>query len=354
MIKFIHTADIHLGSAMNTRLPAGKSEERRREVRATFGRMADYAAENAFNGVLICGDAFDSDRPLKKDKEYFYNVIKVHPDLQFFYLRGNHDVGESYTEELPNLKTFSREWTYYSYGDVIIAGIELYEGNIQSFYSTLSLDPVKTNIVLLHGQISEGEGAGLINLLKLRGRNIDYLALGHVHSFKSGRLDDRGVYAYSGCLEGRGFDETGTKGFIALQAGHAVYSQFVPFASRTVREVVCDISPCRDWPSAARAALAACPDSPRDMLRVILKGEVSFDNTTLAADVQKELEPRFYCVSVKDATRRAIDPAALAADRTLKGAFVRAVLAAGGYSGEQKSLIINAGLKALSGRGDEL
>ena len=90
------------------------------------------------------------------------------------------------------------------------------------------------------------------------------------------------------------------------------------------------------------------------MLRVILKGEVSFDNTTLAADVQKELEPRFYCVSVKDATRRAIDPAALAADRTLKGAFVRAVLAAGGYSGEQKSLIINAGLKALSGRGDEL
>lgn len=352
MLKFIHTADIHLGSAMNTRLPAEKSAERRREVRATFGRMADYAAEGAFNGILICGDAFDSDRPLKKDKEYFYNVVKVHPEINFFYLRGNHDVSQSYTEVLPNLKTFSHEWTYYDYGDVVVAGIELYEGNAQSFYSTLRLDHVKTNIVMLHGQIAEGNGE--INLARLRGKNIDYLALGHVHSFKSGRLDDRGVFAYCGCPEGRGFDEAGVKGFVELQAGRTVYSRFVPFASRTVNQIVCDVSDCPDWSAAARAAMAACPRSPRDIMQVILKGNVGFDNSTLAADVQKELEPHFYCVSVKDNTHLRTDAASLAADRTLRGAFVRAVLAADGYDAEMRMRIINAGAMALSGRGDEL
>ena len=128
MIKLLHCADIHLGSPL-AGLPADMREERRRELRATFGRMADYASEGGFAGILICGDAFDSDRPLKKDKEYFYNIVKLHPSLDFFYLRGNHDVGQSYTESLPNLKTFGTEWSYYTYGDVVVAGIELCESN---------------------------------------------------------------------------------------------------------------------------------------------------------------------------------------------------------------------------------
>ena len=44
-------------------------------------------------------------------------------------------------------------------------------------------------------------------------KNIDYLALGHVHEYRSGQLDGRGVWAYSGCPEGRGFDETGKNAF---------------------------------------------------------------------------------------------------------------------------------------------
>ena len=47
--------------------------------------------------------------------------------------------------------------------------------------------------------------------------NIDYLALGHIHSYKCHKLDKRGVYCYSGCLEGRGFDECGDKGFVLLE-----------------------------------------------------------------------------------------------------------------------------------------
>lgn len=51
----------------------------------------------------------------------------------------------------------------------------------------------------------------------LRGRGIDYLALGHVHSFRQEKLDEQGIWCYSGCLEGRGFDECGTKGYVMLE-----------------------------------------------------------------------------------------------------------------------------------------
>ncbi len=353
MIKLLHCADIHLGSPL-AGLPADMREERRRELRATFGRMADYASEGGFAGILICGDAFDSDRPLKKDKEYFYNIVKLHPSLDFFYLRGNHDVGQSYTESLPNLKTFGTEWSYYTYGDVVVAGIELCESNRLSMYSTLRLNPAKTNIVMLHGQLSRGHGDEDIDISKLRCRNIDYLALGHIHSFKSGRLDERGVYAYSGCPEGRGYDECGAKGFVALQAGRTVYSAFVPFAARTVHDVCVDISTCADWLSAARAAKSACPPSSKDMVRVTLKGEACFDCPSLAADVQKELEPHYRGVSVKDETRRRIDLSALAADPTLRGRFVREVMDAEGYTEPERRMIIDAGLRALEGREEEL
>ncbi len=355
MIKLIHCADVHLGSAMTSRLPAQKSAERRREIRATFGRMADYAEKNGCTAVLLCGDVFDSDRPLKKDKEYFYNVVKAHPAVDFLYLRGNHDGEQSYEETPKNLKTFSRAWQYYDYGDAVIAGAELCRENCLSIYSSLSLPRGRTNIVMLHGQIADGSGADKINLAKLRGKNIDYLALGHVHTFSSGRIDGRGVYAYSGCLEGRGFDETGAKGFIMLEVEDGrISSRFVPFASRTVHSCECDVSGCADWLAAARRAAVYLPRSRGDMLRITLTGEVEFDSTDLAGDVYKELEPHCYCLSVKDDTRAKIDMAALAADRSLKGEFVRSVLAEDGYTEERRARIIRAGLKALAGRGDEL
>lgn len=354
MIKFLHCADIHLGSALTSRLPADRAEERRREMRATFGRMADYAAANGCAAVLLCGDVFDGDRPFKRDKEYFYGVIKAHPDIQFYYLRGNHDCRQSYTEQLPNLKTFGGEWTYYDCGGVTIAGTELSPENCLSLYSSLSLDGRRVNIVMLHGQVAGSAGEGLINVNALRGRGIDYLALGHVHSFSGGRLDGRGVYAYSGCLEGRGYDEQGQKGFVMLEVdGGRVNSTFVPFASRTVSGCVCDISTCPDWASAMRAGMAAAPRSPGDMVRLTLVGEAHFDASTLAADLQKELEGRYFSASVVDETRPALALSSLARENTLRGAFVRAALASD-YPEERKQGIIAAGLKALSGREDEL
>ena len=91
MTRFIHCADIHLGSKMEAKLPSLKVDERRRELRQTFEKMIEYARANGVRAILMSGDVFDSDRPLRRDKEFFYSAVKGNPDIDFLYLRGNHD-----------------------------------------------------------------------------------------------------------------------------------------------------------------------------------------------------------------------------------------------------------------------
>ncbi len=341
-MKIIHSADIHLGAPING-FPKEVSEGRKREVRNTFLRMVDYARENGVKVILLSGDVFDRDKPFKKDVDFFYGVIENNPDMDFLYLRGNHD-SEGERRQFSNLKTFSTEWQSYEYGDVVISGIELVSENSVSLYSTLSLNAKKKNIVMLHGQIG-----GEINLVKLRKKNIDYLALGHIHSYAEGSVDGRGRYAYSGCLEGRGFDETGVKGFVLLDIEDKLVHTFKPFSQRSIEEIRLDVSNFKDGYSMARLAREKIPFKKENVYRIELVGEIDAQTEGFAADVQRVLESECAYISVKDKTKKKIDYTAYDGDNSLKGEFVRTVLESG-YTEEEKAQIIAYGLKALVGR----
>ncbi len=350
-MRIIHCADVHLGSRMN-KLPKDKAEERAREMRLSFERMISYAKREGIDTVLLAGDVFDSDRPFKKDKEFFYGAVRRNSDITFFYLRGNHDGKESYTEEIENLKTFGSDWTGYTLGwNVVLSGIEIDACNCVSMYSTLNLDPDNVNIVMLHGQAGESSGEGRINLLKLKNKGIDYLALGHVHSQGKKALDERGISVYSGCLEGRGFDETGEKGFMVYDTDTKEVS-FVPFACRTVEQTDFDISGAEDGYSASQRIKSAINIDEKNLLRLNLVGEIDFVDDSLAADVEKYLSDICYFVSVKDKTRLKTDYSAFRDSLSLKGEFVRLVTAEE-LDEEDRQRILDVGMKALSGEKDQ-
>ena len=350
-MKFVHCADIHLGSKIAAKLPPEKTEERKAEVRAAFKNMVEKAAGYGAKVIVLAGDVFDSDRPLKKDKEFFYSVVKNNPDIDFLYLRGNHDNLESYSEDLDNLKTFTNEWSGYSYGNVVFYGLETAAENYSSMYSSLKLDPAKINIVILHGQKSDSVGKDKINIAKLKNKNIDYLALGHIHSVNFGRIDERGVYAYPGCLEGRGFDETGAKGFILVDTeGGKINAGFVENSVRKTDEFTVDISAANDVYEAYRIVKSNINAQKSDLLRIVLKGEISFDGEGLKGEIERLLSGEYYFVSVKDDTLRKFDAEKIAGDNSLKGEFIRLVLADETIDGEKKQKVISVGLKALSDR----
>ncbi len=342
-MKIIHCADLHLGAKIEG-FPKELSEKRKTEVRRTFLRTVEYAKTNGVSLILLSGDIFDREKPYKKDADFFYGVVKDNPEIDFLYLKGNHDE-RGIVPNLPNLKSFSTEWSYYRYGNLTVAGSELKKENARSYYSTLSLRENEVNIVMLHGQLGEE-----INLGKLREKNIDYLALGHIHSFSEGRLDDRGRYAYSGCLEGRGFDETGVKGFVLIEVAQGVEFSFIPFSRRHIRRYEVDVSNLLEGRAMAKKIREEVSFNKEDIYRVELIGEVDAEVEEFVGDICAYLEGVCAFLSVKDYTKKKIDYAAYEYDLSLKGEFVRAVKNCEEYDEGEKAQIIAYGLRALSGR----
>jgi DNA repair exonuclease SbcCD nuclease subunit len=344
-MKIIHSADIHLGAPISN-FPKHVSDERKREVRNTFLRMVDFARQQGVKVIMLSGDVFDRDKPYKKDVDFFYGVVEKNPDIDFLYLRGNHDqAGEE--RALPNLKIFSSAWQSYTYGELVISGIEILPENSSSLYSTLSLDVNKKNIVMLHGQLG-----GEINLTKLRDKNIDYLALGHIHEYSEGEIDRRGRYAYSGCLQGRGFDETGVKGFVLLSVEDKISYEFIPFSQWGIEKCQLDVSGLSDSYSVYLRAKAEIPFKKDSIYRVELVGEIDaeVEMDAIVLDVTRSLSASCAHVRIKDKTKKKIDYTAYDGDNSLKGEFVRTVRESGEYTEEQKAQIIAYGLKALAGR----
>ncbi len=349
-MKIIHCADVHLGSPLNHISDRQKIENRKQEVRTTFKNVVEYAKDVGASVIMLSGDVFDSNRPFKKDKEFFYSVVKNNPDIDFLYLRGNHDREEGFEEEYQNLKTFSNEWSFYEYGQVKIYGLEMTNDNYVSMYNTFSASISDFNIVMLHGQTSDTTQKDLININKLKGKNIDYLALGHVHSYSEVKLDDRGVYVYSGCPEGRGFDETGKKGIVLLTLENGeCKSEFVPMAIRETFLIKVDCTGLKDAFEIYSRIKEIAKTPKKDMLRVELFGEVDFDTEGLEEEISSLLHDYSYLNSIKDRTVRRFDVSGIEDDLSIKGEFIKKVLSSE-LDDESKKRVISLGLKALSGR----
>ncbi len=348
-MKLIHCADIHLGSALSARLPREKAQLRKNELRQSLRAMVDYAREQEIGVILLSGDVFDSDHPSKKDKAFFYSVVKNNPTIDFLYLKGNHDQAKLYDEELPNLKTFGAAWQCYRYGCVAIWGLELGRENMDTLYDTLSLSPADTNVVMLHGQVSDSTGEDRIVLPRLRSKGIDYLALGHIHSYTLDKLDERGIWCYSGCLEGRGYDEPGEKGFVVLDTEDPRHPVFHPQSQRVIRKVEVDISGCEDEYQVSRRVAEFLPEKEEDYLRLELIGEIAFDGGDLTADLTGALEGRYFGVSVKNRTVRRFDIQEYEDEISLAGEFIRQVRSLS-LPAEEEQAVMDLGLRALSGR----
>ena len=350
-MKFIHCSDIHLDSRMEHNLPASQARERNAEICATFGRLADFAAQQDVVAVIIAGDLFDSQRVTARTAGFVLDTIRNTPGVDFLYLRGNHDVSGFEGMELPgNFKTFDSEWTYYRYGDVVIGGMDVEREKWISCYEELDLPENTLNIVTLHGQVSTQPGEELIALPKLKKKNIDYLALGHIHSHQLGKLDDRGTWCYCGCLEGRGFDECGEKGFVLLHAeNRQIRTEFLPFARRRTEEISVDITDLTTVSQILQAMEESSAEiSGENLVKFTLTGTYTLDTQKDMSFLNKMMEGKFYYHKIKDESRLKIEKETYEHDISLKGEFIRLVMASD-KTEEEKERIICCGIRALSG-----
>lgn len=352
-MKFIHCADLHLDSKMETNLPPVKARERKKEILNTFEKMVDYANQNQVQAIIIAGDMFDTERITNLTKTRVLNVIRKNKNVDFLYLAGNHDENNfiATIQDLPeNLKVFNDCWSSFLYGNVKISGVVLTKDNCASVYELLDLSPENINIVAMHGQIVKSgtkTNEDSILLSKLKNKNIDYLALGHIHSYTSEPLDKRGIFAYSGCLEGRGFDELGEKGFVLLDVDEkSIKSQFISFAKRTLIEVEYDISDADNWFDIENQIIEKVKDiDNKNLLKITLKGKYGLSLEKHISMLEQKLE-RFYFVKIKDMSVLKVSSVDIENDVSLRGEFIKKVMESN-LTEEEKEQTILVGLKAL-------
>lgn len=355
-MKIIHTADLHLDSNLTTNLSGDKKTTRKNELLLTFKNLVEYANEENVEAIIIAGDFFDKKTVSQKTKKFVFSLINTYSHIKFFYLCGNHDenLPVLFGEEVPqNLFIFGEEVTSFKLNNVVISGVELSYTNYKSFYDNINLNENDINIFVLHGQVdgkAKQDSFENINLKQLANKNINYLALGHYHSFQTGVIDKRGTYCYSGCLEGRGFDETGKKGFVLLEVlNNKLQFNFIPFAQREIVEVFVDITNKTSHLESEKQIRNATKDIlPSSLVRVVLNGEVTINEKVDINYLQALFEKDFYFVKFYNNTKLKININDYKNDISLKGEFIRSVLNSK-MPEHQKEEVILTGLNALLG-----
>lgn len=356
-MKLIHTADLHLDSPLTANLVGKERVARKTELLQTFQRLVDTAEAQNVQAILIAGDFFDATQTTQKTKQYVYDIITTHPNLEFYYLCGNHD--ENLTAfagvELPeNLFVFSDVVTTYKIGDyVTVTGVELNEDNYKTVYDNIALSQDLVNIVMLHGQV---EGASnnyeTLRLQKLKDLPISYLALGHYHKFQTGKLNNKADYCYAGCLEPRGFDEIGPKGYVLIDISedNKLGYEFVPFSKRTIWEIEVNMTKLETVLNQEKAVdFATKHIAAKDWVRVVLVGDVALDTRLDLEHLQTVFADKFANFELKNKTQLKYDAEKLKANVSVEGEFVRTVLQSA-ESQEMQQQIIKTGLDVLYGK----
>ena len=404
MVKLIHTADLHLDSAFRSRFTKEEAENRRQKQLMAWKELLSFAVEKKVQGILIAGDLFDSPVVSHGTMDFFLSTISEHPEISFFYLRGNHDTENTfcYQENLPkNLFLFSEKGKKYRLNDrLLLAGVEYgtkdisfgenegatqgagqaaeqgvgqenahgaealskSESESEEESKFLKLKEEDCNILLLHGALYQGsakgdavqgeEGIFLKNLEKLP---LSYIALGHIHKGGEGRLNNGALWAYPGCLQGRGFDEEGERGFLYLKVQEEkkeIRKEFIPIKQGEFR--ILEIELLEDEGTLAclkkiEVEMEKAGIAKEDSLRIILKGKKGLEQERNLRYLQLQLQDSVFFLEIRDECELSWNREEAMKEKSLKGEFLRVVAAADNLSKEEQEEIIALGMGLLQG-----
>lgn len=326
MIKLLHGADFHLDSPFDS-LPESKAAKRRTEQRNLLADLAALSLKESVDAVLLAGDMLDSTRSYYETSEALLKAFEV-IQAPVFIAPGNHDY---YSKSSP--------WSVLKLPDHVHVftspeprPIELPGKNCMIWGAAFTgdysapllpslpkLDSSKLHIMVLHGEMG-GEKYNPITEADIAGSGLNYLALGHEHTYSGLQRSGTTYYAYPGCPEGRGFDETGEKGVLLTEVSRSgVSDQFVPLARRQYHRLQIDLSQTSD---VERAIMSAIPKgAERDIYKLLLTGE--FSGRLDLERLHRAVDKRFFHVVLRDHTRIKRDIWAQAEEDSLRGLFLR-------------------------------
>ena len=325
-LKIIHCADVHLDTAMSG-LDAKKVNIRRDEMKRTFARIIELS-KNA-DMLIVAGDLFDGKNVSRSTLDFLKGEFSKIPETKVYIIAGNHDpfVADSVYKNLnfgENVHIFGTELECIEMPEYEIYGISFKSPNDErEMLSGFSVkNPDKINIGVFHANLG-GTDYNPVKVSDIEKSGFDYLAMGHIHKASGMNKAGATYYAYCGCPEGRGYDETGEKGVYAIELtkGNILSADFVPVCERMYFDEEIDVTDISGY------------DEIVDRINEKYKGEKHIYRFTLTGKSNMAIDTDILCeridgfsVVVRDKTEPAVDIEKLSEEFSLKGLFARFAL----------------------------
>ncbi len=362
-VRILHTADWHLGAAFSY-LSHAKRQTRKAELILTGEKILNICKKNEIPLLLLPGDVFDSNSANADTVSAFLGCVRKYSDTRVVIAAGNHDplTADSpfLCSPLPqNLYILGTNDECIYFEDI---GVRVYGKSFKNVYMQSSerfsiIPPTDDiiNIMVLHGDTEADSNYNRITPEFIRNSGMDYIALGHIHTFSGVRQLDSVYYAYPGCPEPHGFDETGEMGVIcAVVSKGKVEHQFVPTAARRHETVRIDIGAATDNAAAAEIVKAELRSRfgetfDKNLYKIILCGEIQENMNISTDEVLARIADDVFFAKLRNETRFSADLQSLSNENTLKGKFVKTMLEKISAEPDNKALdsALNIGLRAF-------
>jgi exonuclease SbcD len=368
-IKLAVVADVHLDQAFTWAGP-DVGRRLRQAIRDALRNAVQAAAEASVDAFCVAGDLYEDDRYAVDTPEFLRKLFGDLAPIPVLLAPGNHDfagLASPYrtVEWTPNVHVFSEpELSAYQLADGVTvwgAGHDR-PAHTPGFFDTgFQVSGGGVHVALFHGaeraslsfQGHDKQPHAPFDERQIASAGLAHAFVGHYHQPR-----DSALLTYPGNLERLTFGETGERGLVlaTLTAGGRVTTQRQVLSQVGMYDVEVDAAGCQtvdEVRDRLMAKLAGLPqDGPVRVARVDVLGEVDGDLGITEADlatVQSDLDA---LVIREVRLRPADDLDQIAAEATVRGEFVRMVQAAGDLSDADRELVLMAGLRALSGRGD--
>ena len=314
-MKILHSADWHMDSPFASF--AGEQREFLKHAQQQIpGKLARACRENHCDMMLLAGDLFDG--PYTPESLDLVRDALEDCSVPVLIAPGNHDPWGCdcpWEERWPgNVCIFPPQLSKL---DIPSLGCRVYGAGFDSMDCPSLLEGFQADralehtIGIFHGDPTGGSSHyNPITSAQIRGSGLDYLALGHVHTLGGLEIGNT-VCGWPGCPMGRGWDETGDKGYLIAELGDSVKLQPVALDTPRFWQKTVDVG------EGARQALEKIlPPASGDFFRLTLTGYGEPDPEEL-----RRCFPSVPNLEFKDRTVSPLDMWDQAGADTLRGVY---------------------------------
>lgn len=337
-VKILHCADLHFDTSFSGLTSSEKQEERKEDLRETFGEIINIVKMENIPILLIAGDLFDNERVMRTTIDYLLNKFNEIQNTHVFISPGNHDPlnEKSYYNIIKwpsNVHIFTEKMSMVELTELntCIFGIgfskQLEKNSLLQNFECIDKD--KINILLIHGDVVNNGQSSDYNPIyseSIEKSGMDYIALGHTHEYSKIKKSGSVFWSYSGSAEGRGFDETGAKGVVKGEITKGSCNlEFKEICKRKYFVKNIDISNATTYEEIVNAVNAQISDKNKstNLYKLILEGSISKGFTINLNLIKEKLKNYFYFVKLEDNTTYEIDYDSLEQEYSLKGIFIK-------------------------------